>query len=722
MMIVKRKNSTDDGGSNGNGNGSSSSSSPYVASPATRKSSSSFGSSGQAAMRNTNNFGQQHRDLLQSPSNSFLLGGAYYAHDKRKRRATYHPRQKKLWYRIFCATPVRYGATLFIIAYLSWHFVVIPMTTHSVLDLGHYLRQDGESSTLSSSSLRSIADDNKVRSEIFKPIKIMKKNAKLLNDRIDILRQQGDGKTTNKVNDHLTPRQMIMKKIVPKWFARNEAAAIMVHDQKIQHDNNTQGGEVESKKQNRDAISKETDESTTKVNGNDRAHSIKKNHPMKEEEVEVEAEQSQLKTLPSIKVEKQQQYKVLEIEIQKQLTNTVPTSLRTLQTMENDMNNSINSCPKDGYSVPLGISISLVIQCSLDRLWLLSETCARWSDPIVLVVYLPTDLVIDPSDRSRVIDSITDIMIECPQITVLTHVHTNDDDEKEGGSKSSSTYPVNIMRNKGLDAVTTSHVLIMDVDLIPSADLGEVVKANIIDQISTTTTHVKEESVGSIPVNAIVVPAFERKVDRPCIDTDSCRKYLTSDPTFLPLLFNDLSECIQDADCIVFQEDMNWEGHHTTESKKWLKKQWYDNSSTENGRNGVVKTIRKIQCFDSLRYEPYVVIPWCTPTSISSSSLSNNNNNVQRPMTPYYDERFYGYGKNKIQHISHLRFRGVPFYILPQGFVVHHPHPESIVKQVWNDKKTNVLHHAMDTLYTGYIKELNAVYSNVHDVVPQCDN
>ena len=64
----------------------------------------------------------------------------------------------------------------------------------------------------------------------------------------------------------------------------------------------------------------------------------------------------------------------------------------------------------------------------------------------------------------------------------------------------------------------------------------------------------------------------------------------------------------------------------------------------------------------------------------------------------------------------------MPFYILPQGFVIHHPHPESNVKQVWNDKKTNVLHHAMDTLYTGYIKELNAVYSNVHDVVPQCDN
>jgi hypothetical protein len=560
----------------------------------------------------------------------------------------------------------------------------------------------------------------------------MKKNAKLLNDRIDILRQQGDSKTTNKGGtDHLTPRQMIMKKIVPKWFARNEKAAAKVHDQKIQHDNMMQEGEtVESKQQNRNAISKkESNESaTTKVNGNDRAHSIKKNHQMKEDE-----EQSQLEPLTSIKVEKQQQRKILEIEIQKQLTSTVPTSLRTLQTMENDMNNSINSCPKDGYSVPLGISISLVIQCSLDRLWLLSETCARWSDPIILVVYLPTELVIDPSDRSHVIDSITDIMIECPQITVLPHVHTNhDDDEKEGGSKSSSTYPVNIMRNKGLDAVTTSHVLIMDVDLIPSADLGQVIKANIIDQISAMNA--KEESGDGIPVNAIVVPAFERKVDTPCIDTESCRKYLTNDPNFLPLLFNDLSECIHDKDCIVFQADMNWEGHHTTQSKKWLQKQWYDSSSTDEDRiilkngekgrrkGGVVKTIRKIHCFDSLRYEPYVVIPWCPPTSIASLT-NNSNNNIQRPLTPYYDERFYGYGKNKIQHISHLRFKGVPFYILPQGFVIHHPHPESNVKQVWNDKKTNVLHHAMDTLYTGYIKELNTVYSkNVHDVVPQCEN
>jgi hypothetical protein len=87
--------------------------------------------------------------------------------------------------------------------------------------------------------------------------------------------------------------------------------------------------------------------------------------------------------------------------------------------MEYDLNHSTDSCPPNGFSLPSGISLSLVIQCSLDRIWLMSETCARWSDPIVLVVYLPSETVLDPSDRSNVIDSIGVIMAECPQMTVL---------------------------------------------------------------------------------------------------------------------------------------------------------------------------------------------------------------------------------------------------------------------------------------------------------------
>jgi hypothetical protein len=89
--------------------------------------------------------------------------------------------------------------------------------------------------------------------------------------------------------------------------------------------------------------------------------------------------------------------------------------------------------------------------------------------------------------------------------------------------------------------------------------------SNVIDQISTSAHSVGETGM---PVNALVVPAFELKVDSPFTDTESCRSYLKNDSRFLPLLFNDLHECFQDKDCIVFQEDMNWEDHYTTESKK----------------------------------------------------------------------------------------------------------------------------------------------------------
>ena len=38
---------------------------------------------------------------------------------------------------------------------------------------------------------------------------------------------------------------------------------------------------------------------------------------------------------------------------------------------------------------------------------------------------------------------------------------------------------------------------------------------------------------------------------------------------------------------------------------------------------------------------------------------------------------FYGYGKNKIEHISHLRYSGFEFYVLPRSFLCHFPHPHS---------------------------------------------
>ena len=46
---------------------------------------------------------RQHNDHLQSPCNSFLLGGNFHA-GKDKRRRAFHPRQRSLWHRIFFST------------------------------------------------------------------------------------------------------------------------------------------------------------------------------------------------------------------------------------------------------------------------------------------------------------------------------------------------------------------------------------------------------------------------------------------------------------------------------------------------------------------------------------------------------------------------------------------------------------------------------------------
>jgi hypothetical protein len=185
-------------------------------------------------------------------------------------------------------------------------------------------------------------------------------------------------------------------------------------------------------------------------------------------------------------------------------------------------------------------------------------------------------------------------------MTVLTYVH--DEGGEEGDS---STYPVNLLRNKGLDAVTTSHILIMDVDLIPSSDLSHVIVDNLVDQVTIYNEAQPQKKNGGlrIPMQAIIVPAFERKIENPCPDIESCKSYMKNDPNFLPSLFYELRECVENEDCIVFQSDMNWEGHHTTDSEKWLNKQWYEAESAEDkSSSSKARRIRQIKCFDSLRY------------------------------------------------------------------------------------------------------------------------
>lgn len=79
-------------------------------------------------------------------------------------------------------------------------------------------------------------------------------------------------------------------------------------------------------------------------------------------------------------------------------------------------------------------------------------------------------------------------------------------------------------------------------------------------------------------------------------------------------------------------------GHGPTNSTKWI-------------RLSRPVTYRAVY---APRYEPFLVL--------------------SRHVAPWCDERFVGYGGNKIAYITQLHGQGFSFHVHPYGFVIHVPH------------------------------------------------
>ena len=342
--------------------------------------------------------------------------------------------------------------------------------------------------------------------------------------------------------------------------------------------------------------------------------------------------------------------------------------------------------------------VTLVIQTTHDRLPLLTETCERWKGPMVVIVYY------DNSEKTNKMNPSKQWSHSCPQTQFISY-----HEKEEDGKKENPYYPINKLRNIGLDHVTTSHVLVLDIDLIPSEDLYEIAKK-----------YLPKQKIQEDANTALIVPAFERNIESACETFQECLLYLMKDVHFLPSNIFELHDCIlRKKQCNIFQRSVNWEGHSTTRSEKWLQGDWYDNSSVRRDKVDPWKIdydepIKTVTCMDSLRYEPYMIIPWCSKRKQTSSSTHPT------VVSPYYDERFHGYGKNKIQYFAHIRFMGYKFQILPKGFSVHMPHPESTTKHAWNNVGKYDLHKKMDELYLTYLHELQKKYKNSKPSLPMC--
>lgn len=90
-----------------------------------------------------------------------------------------------------------------------------------------------------------------------------------------------------------------------------------------------------------------------------------------------------------------------------------------------------------------------------------------------------------------------------------------------------------------------------------------------------------------------------------------------------------------------------------------------------------------------------------------------------KPLAPYFDERFTGYGNNKIQHVSHLRVSGYKFSVLPEGFIVHNPHVNSEAREQYKFKSSIGLNfrYTMDMLYKTFYEAIAKKYQHKKDEI-----
>ena len=362
--------------------------------------------------------------------------------------------------------------------------------------------------------------------------------------------------------------------------------------------------------------------------------------------------------------------------------------------------------------------ITLVTQCSADRLWVVTKLCERWHGPLSLAV--ASTPAGEPAEQLE--GRARGYMALCTERHVAVV------------AAPPRPYPVNALRNRAWAMATTSHVLLLDIDFWPSVGARRRVvaalralpasaerRALVLPALELTLQHSETKN----PAKVLEQAELERQIPSSKLGLLRCVANGAAGGAPLrwrPTAANHWEDPLADGPRRRLAAKRHRAPHHRTIVKRvpfaptmkpttpapaispeTLRKRAFlhalpallENTAHEaepsNLRcsgfhhHGTTRFMdwlvdaddappRRLDCFLGNHFEPFVVVRRCDePTAVNGSFA-----------TPRFDERFAGYGKNKLEWIAALRAADYEFHTVAGAFAVHVPHLLSTSKRDWD--------------------------------------
>jgi len=261
-------------------------------------------------------------------------------------------------------------------------------------------------------------------------------------------------------------------------------------------------------------------------------------------------------------------------------------------------------------------AITLTTQLSLNKFDRLASLVDRWNGPVSCAVYLPNEEAI--LQLGLVVEQQSQKFHDLVTVHLLL--------EKE---PLKSDYPVNMLRNLALFNIETEYFLLSDVDFMTSQNAHDY----LIDFFR------RQQDRSKIHSTLYVLPAFDVFGKKKDLNT------MLTDVKEVPQTKDKLLDTISKKEAETFHE--YWApGHRATNFDKWYQC---------NSNNGTDPSAELYPINYEFMFEPYVV---------------GTIHAVHR-----FDERYRGFGMNKVTWVKEADLRGYEFQVLCDVFVAHMYHP-----------------------------------------------